>query len=88
MKNAIVLYPPQLISDTVKLSCQSANQPIETREELPPPEVELPEGGELGAGAAPVDEGVAALAVFFNEHVGAAHASGSIVKRKRLSFIA
>jgi len=48
----------------------------------------LPGGAELGAGAAPVDVGVAAVAVFFNEHIGAANASGSTVKRKRLGFIA
>ena len=53
VKNAMVLYPFQLISDTVKLSC-STNQPIEMRA----PGAEFP--GEAQSGGAASASGSAA----------------------------
>ena len=41
----MVLYPFQLMLETVKLLCQSANQPMETRP------LEAEEGAELGGAA-------------------------------------
>ena len=63
---------------------------MEMREPLPPPDGELPVDVEVGAGASPVGVLVGvALAGFFNEHIGAANASGNIAKKERLveSFI-
>lgn len=46
-KNAIALYPVQLMSETVKLTRQSANQPIE----IGLPDAKLREVMELGGDA-------------------------------------